>query len=214
MKRGVPRRWLRGAVIGLGAGIVALGASYLPLADTYENRTFDVRARMFADPRRAHPGIVAVVVDQKSLDQVAAPRTAGGLEQGWPWPRDFHAGLVRYVTDAGARAVVFDFVFSERSIYTQVGVAEDDAAFAEATRDRPVVQAAVLTREAAAGDRAWAPGLRDAALARRLGAVPAGHFNKATVPIPPLLQAARGLGWIGFDPDDDGVARAMRPAGA
>ena len=121
MKGGDLRRWLRGAVIGLGAGIVALATVHLPLAETYENRTFDVRSRLFADARRADPGIVAVVVDQKSLDAIATPRAAGGLEQGWPWPRDFHAALVRYLTASGARAVVFDFVFSERSIYTQVG---------------------------------------------------------------------------------------------
>src|SRR5207253_7483856 len=147
MKGGDLRRWLRGAVIGLGAGILALAAVHLPLAETYENRTFDLRSRLFADARHADPGIVAVVVDQKSLDAVSAPRASGGLEQGWPWSRDFHAGLLRYLIASGARAVVFDFVFSERSIYTQVGVADDDTAFAEASKGQRVVQSIVLTRE-------------------------------------------------------------------
>jgi adenylate cyclase len=211
MKGGDPRRWLRGAVIGVAAAILALAAVHLPLAETYENRTFDVRSRLFADARRADPGIVAVVVDQKSLDALARPRDAGGLEQGWPWPRDFHGALVRYLAAAGARAIVFDFVFSERSIYTQVGVADDDAAFAEASKGQRVVQAIVLTREAGpAADRASA--LRDAPLTRRIPAPRDGTFDKATPPIPPLLASAAGIGWIGFDPDDDGVARAMRPA--
>src|SRR5687768_8836341 len=105
MGDGELRRWLRGAVIGLGAGLLALAAVHLPLAETYENRTFDVRSRLSADPRGADPGIVAVVIDQKSLDAVAAPRGSGGLEQGWPWPRDFHAALVRYLSAAGARAI-------------------------------------------------------------------------------------------------------------
>jgi adenylate cyclase len=213
MKGGDRRRWLRGAIIGFSGGIVALAAVHLPLAETYENRAFDVRARLFADARRADPRIVAVVVDQKSLDAVAAPRAAGGLEQGWPWPRDFHAGLVRYLAASGARAIVFDFVFSERSIYTQVGVADDDTAFADAARGQRVVQAVVLTREAGpAADRAWAPALRDAPLTRVLPAVSADRFDKVTAPIPPLLGTAAAIGWIGFDPDDDGVARAVRPA--
>jgi adenylate cyclase len=213
MKGGDLRRWLRGAVIGLGAGIVALAVVHLPLAETYENRTFDVRSRLFADARRADPGIVAVVVDQKSLDAIATPRAAGGLEQGWPWPRDFHAALVRYLTASGARAVVFDFVFSERSIYTQVGVADDDTAFAEAAKGQRVVQSVVLTKEAGpAADRAWPPALRDAPLTRRLSTAPDDRFDKATAPIPPLLATAAAVGSIGFDPDDDGVARAVRPA--
>ncbi len=212
MRDGDLRRWLRGAVIGLGAALLALAAVHLPLAETYENRTFDVRSRLFADPSRADRGIVAVVIDQKSLDAVAAPRDSGGLEQGWPWPRDFHAALVRYLSAAGARAIVFDLVFSEPSIYTQVGVADDDTAFAEASTGQRVVQSIVLTREAgSAADRAWAPALREAPVARRLSAAPEDRFDKATLPIPALLAAARTLGWIGFDPDDDGVARALRP---
>ena len=213
MKGGDRRRWLRGAVIGIGAGILALAAVHLPLAETYENRTFDVRTRLFADARRASPGIVAVVIDQKSLDIVAASREAGGQEKGWPWPRDFHAGLVQYLTAAGARAVVFDLVFSEQSIYTREAVVDDDAAFAEASQGQRVVQSLVLAHEAGpAADRAWPAGLREVPLTRRLDAAPDARFDKATTPIAPLLRAAAAIGWIGFEPDDDGVARAIRPA--
>jgi len=210
--KGDKRRWLRGAVIGLGAGVVAVGASHLPLLENSENRAFDLRSRIFADNKRADPNIVAVVVDQKSLDALAKPRAAGGLEQGWPWPRDFHAGIVQYLTKAGARAVVFDFVFSEKSIYTQVGVADDDTAFAEASRGQRVVQAIVLTPEGnATADREWAQGMREAPLTRRVFPAPASRFDKATPPIPPLLRTAAAVGSIGFDPDDDGVARAIQP---
>src|SRR5437762_1055807 len=213
MKGGDPRRWLRGAVIGVAAGIVALAAVHLPLAETYENRTFDLRSRLFADARRADPGIVAVVIDQKSLDAVAAPKENGGLDFGWPWPRDFHAGLVRYLTAAGARAIVFDVVFSEPSVYTRAGVTDDDTMFAEATKGQRVVQSIMLTRESGTTpDRAWSRALRDAPLTRRLATAPADRFDKATPPIPPLLGAAAAVGWIGFNPDDDGVARTLRPA--
>ena len=213
MKGGDRRRWLRGAVIGIGAGILALAAVHLPLAETYENRTFDVRTRLFADARRASPGIVAVVIDQKSLDIVAKPTDAGGLNWGWPWPRDFHAGLVQYLSAAGARAIVFDFVFSEPSVYTRVERADDDTAFAEASQGQRVVQALMLTQESGpSADHTWAAGLRDVPLMRPLAAAPDTHFDKATLPIPQLLRSAAAIGYIGFEPDDDGVARAIRPA--
>jgi adenylate cyclase len=213
MKGGDPRRWLRGAVIGVAAGIVALAAVHPPLAETFENRTFDLRSRLFADARRADQGIVAVVIDQKSLDLVSKSKDEGGLQWGWPWPRDFHGMLVRYLTAAGARAVVFDLVFSEPSVYTRGGFAEDDVAFAADTKGKRVVQSIMLTRESGTTpDRAWPPGLRDAPLTRRLAAAPGDAFDKATPPISELTTSSAAVGWIGFNPDDDGVARALRPA--
>jgi adenylate cyclase len=212
--KGDKRRWLRGAIIGLGAGVVAVWASLLPLLENSENRSFDLRSRIFADPQRADPNIVAVVVDQKSLDEVSRPSAEGGLgmEHGWPWPRDLYVLLVQYLMQSGARAVVFDYVFSEKSIYTRVGVADDDTAFAGASQGQPVVQSIMFTKEARANaDRAWPPALREAPLTRRESPPPATRYDKATPPIPPLLRSAAAVGSIVFEPDDDGVARAIRP---
>jgi adenylate cyclase len=209
-------RTLNGALIGLVAGVAAVGAAYTPLLETWERRTLDLRTRAFADPSRADPRIVAVVIDQRSLDAIAAPRAAGGLEQGWPWPRDYYAAVLDYLFASGARAVAFDLVFSERSIYTQLEVADDDRTLAAATAGRPVVQSVMLTREALEGpglhaDRAWPAGLLGDARVRRLTAPPAEPYNKATLPVAPLYGAAAGLGWIGFEPDDDGTCRSVLP---
>ena len=213
--KGDKRRWLRGAVIGLGAGVVAAWASLLPLVENSENRSFDLRSRLFADPQRADPNIVAVVVDQKSLDALAKPQTEGGHEKGWPWPRDYHALLVQYLMQSGARAVVFDFVFSETSIYTRESITDDDMAFARASQGQPVVQSVMLTKEARAhADRAWPRALREAPLTRRVSPPPAERYDKATPPIPPLLRSAAAVGAIVFEPDDDGVLRAIQPLAA
>jgi adenylate cyclase len=210
--KGDKRRWLRGAIIGLGAGIVAVWASLLPLFENSENRSYDLRSRIFADQKRADPNIVAVVVDQQSLDVLGKPQKEGGLDQGWPWPRDYHALLVQYLIYSGARAIVFDFVFSEKSIYTTHEITDDDAQFARASQDHPVVQSIVLTKEPLAfADRAWPPALREAPLTRRVSPPPATRNDKATPPIPLLLRSAAAVGSIGFEPDDDGIARAIRP---
>ncbi|HEV8143932.1 MAG TPA: adenylate/guanylate cyclase domain-containing protein [Methylomirabilota bacterium] len=209
--KGDKRRWLRGAIIGLGAGIVAVWASLLPLVENSENRSYDLRTRIFADQKRADQDIVAVVVDQQSLDVLAKPQKEGGLDQGWPWPRDFHALLVQYLIYSGARAIVFDFVFSEKSIYTKHDITDDDAQFARASQGHPVVQSIVLTKEPLAfADRAWPPALREAPLTRRVSPPPTRN-DKATPPIPPLLRSAAAVGSIGFEPDDDGIARTIRP---
>jgi adenylate cyclase len=209
-------RTLAGALLGLAAGAVAVGAAYTPLLETWERRTLDLRTRAFADARRADPRIVAVVIDQRSLDAIAAPRAEGGLEQGWPWPRDYYAAVLDYLFASGARAVAFDMIFSERSIYTQLEVADDDRALAAATAGRPVVQSVMLTREALEGpglhaDRAWPPELLGDARVRRMKAPAVDPYNKATLPVEPLYGAAAALGWIGFEPDDDGTCRSVLP---
>ena len=210
------RRALVGTALGLAAGALALALSGVPFMEMVERRSLDARTRLFADPRRADPAIVAVVVDQRSLDAIAGPRERGGLEQGWPWPRDFHAAVLQYLFASGARAVAFDLVFSEPSVYARLGVADDDEALADAGRGRPVVHAVVLTREAedratSLADRAWPEALRGPTPARRLAAAPPAAFNRATLPVPPLTRSAR-LGWIGFEPDEDGTCRSVRLA--
>ena len=156
-----------------------------------------------------------MVIDQRSLDIVAAPPPEG-LRQGWPWPRDFYAAVVNYLFDSGARAVAFDMIFSETSIYTQQDLANDDKALAAATAGRPVVQSVMLTQEALEGsglhaDRAWPAGLLGDARVRRLKSAVIEPYNRATLPVEPLLGSAAALGWIGFEPDDDGTCRSILP---
>ena len=43
---------------------------------------------------------------------------------------------------------------------------------------------------------------------------PAERTNKATLPVAPLIGATAALGWIGFQPDEDGTCRSMLPAAA
>ena len=213
--KGDLRRWLRGAVIGVAAGFLALAATHLPLAETYENRSFDVRARLFADPTQASRDVVAVVIDQKSLDVIGRPKSEGGtIGWGWPWPRDFYAYVVDYLVYSGARAVVFDLLFSEPSVYMhRLEDVEDDTALAKATSRRPVVHAVMLTQESVArADRTWKANFRQTArTARRVDGITGEPFNKATLPIPEILEATSALGSITFTPDDDGVLRTVWP---
>src|SRR5690349_16295493 len=50
--------------------------------------------------------VVIVYLDLHSFD-------AEKQDPSLPWPRDLHAKLLRRLTKAGARAVVFDIVFSQ-----------------------------------------------------------------------------------------------------
>jgi adenylate cyclase len=217
-RRAAVRRGLRGAAIGFWAAAIAVAAAHLPLLEKWERATYDVRMRAFLAPGSADRDIVAVVIDQTSLNVIAAPRDKGGLEQGFPWPRDYYAVVLRYLLHAGARAVAFDLLFTEPSIYTRLGVAEDDEELgrsAAAGGDGTVVHAMQLTRETTRGvvehaDEAWPAALRPGRFTRAAGPG-AADFNKATLPVAPLVAAVHGLGWVGYEPDADGVFRGLRP---
>ncbi|HEY2993691.1 MAG TPA: CHASE2 domain-containing protein [Methylomirabilota bacterium] len=213
------KRTLAGALIGLVAGAVAFGLGYTPLFESWERRTLDIRSRLFADARHADPRIVAVVIDQRSIDVIAGPREAGGREQGWPWPRDYYGVLADYLVKSGARAVAFDLIFSERSIYSRMDVMPDDRDFADRTAGKPVVQSVMFAYAPPDGsesppDRTWPDGLLSDRGTRRLARRPLESFNRATLPVPPIIGAAAALGWIGFAPDEDGICRSMLPAAA
>jgi adenylate cyclase len=212
-------RTLAGALIGLVAGVAAFGLGYTSLFESWERLTLDIRSRIFADARHADPRIVAVVIDQRSIDIITGPREAGGREQGWPWPRDYYGMLADYLLKSGARAVAFDLIFSERSIYSRLEVMPDDRDFADRTAGKPVVQSVMFGYAVPDGsegppDRAWPDGLLSDRGTRRLARRPVDPFNRATLPVPPIIGAAAALGWIGFAPDEDGICRSMLPAAA
>ncbi len=215
--RSTARRLLVGGLIGLAASAVAAAAAATRVVETYERRLLDLRTEAFARRERANSRIVAIVIDQQSLDVIAAPPERGGLNHGWPWPRDYYAAAVSYLFAAGARAVGIDLVLSEESIYTRLGVGEDDKALAEAITGQPVVLSTMLTHERAGSarfaDREWPKPLVENGRSRAVKEL-APDYNHASLPVEPLARASRRLGWIGFEPDVDGVCRSIRPAAA
>ncbi|MEO5611683.1 MAG: EAL domain-containing protein [Sphingomicrobium sp.] len=56
-------------------------------------------------PSRASGDIVFVAIDDRSLGTVGR----------WPWPRRYHAALVDKLTAAGAKSILFDVTFENRS---------------------------------------------------------------------------------------------------
>ena len=87
----------------------------------YRLKTLDVLFRRVPLPA-ASPQVVVVTVDQPDLDFF---KTQGVT---WPWPRQLYAPLIDYCRWAGAKAVIFDILFTEASSYGP----EDDQKFARA----------------------------------------------------------------------------------
>jgi CHASE2 domain-containing sensor protein/signal transduction histidine kinase len=120
----------------------------------------------------ASDDVVIVAIDEQSLEALGR----------WPWPRELHARLVEQLTLAGARAIVFDVLFSEPDRSDPDG-------------DNHLIQAV------AASDRVFMPVILEQS---RLGGM-----LVETMPLPAMANVAVGLGHVHMDLDADGIARGV-----
>jgi adenylate cyclase len=159
-----------------------------------------------AVPLRPPSDRVAVVeVDERSLAQVGR----------WPWPRDRTAELLDRIRALGGAAVGLDILFSEAEgggTGGSAALSASDGALVAALGSGTVVLGYAFTFDQAV-ERPCR--LHPIGLSRGAGPAPAG--GAPTVPratgvlcsLAPLVDAARGSGFLNASPDRDGVLRRM-----
>ncbi len=198
---------------GLLAGVVAAACAGLldraGLAARWDNPLSDWRARLLAKPSTATEQVKLILLDQYSLDW-------GSKEMGlsWPWPREVYGPLLDYLKRNGAKAVVFDVLYTEPSAY---GVADDEALGAAAGRFGNFVGAVFLGKQT---DQAvkWPEGVPAnpisiegwPGLAKRT-AESELISPGAAFPVPEVATNAAWLANVREVPDGDGVFRRAMP---
>ena len=142
----------------------------LNLGQTLENHGLDFwyRLRPYSSPP---PEILIVAIDEHSFQD---------LKKAWPWPRSYHAKIVRKLKAAEARLIVFDVLFAEPTN------PEDDQLFTDAIREAGNV---ILASTVEFSESAQA--------ASQIMVQPFGPFRKA----------ALDLGLTLVTPDSDGIVR-------
>ncbi|NQU95114.1 MAG: CHASE2 domain-containing protein [Candidatus Omnitrophica bacterium] len=80
----------------------AISLSYFRVLDNYELETLDIRFRL-RPPIPVNKNIAIIEIGDDTIDKLGK----------WPISRKYHAALVDALTQAGARAIVFDVFFSE-----------------------------------------------------------------------------------------------------
>jgi len=193
---------LRGAALGLGIGLAILLLNEAGLFKSMEWKSWDWRLRTFSDPGRASPEIVILLVDQQSLDFYEQD----GLS--WPWPRQLYAAAVQFCHAGSARAIVFDVLFSENSVY---GL-EDDLAFGQAISLAGNVDLAAFmsAKETSLQDTTGQAILRQHAI--QIPGFPESKVvarSSVTLSVEEILSPARSLGNVSFAPDADGIFRRL-----
>ena len=204
-----PRRFFLG-LMGTLVILAVLGPlSLTGTLDSLEFRGLDWLERHWTNPAHLSPDIVMVYVDQKSIDFIKQ-----SMHLGWPWPRDLYGLIAGHLKAGGAKALIFDSIFSEPSVYAETY--GDDATLAQALADWPRVILSFTLHEQAKEDAAESRDIdqrlnpKALTFSREGGPAPK-VFASATLPIPPFEKNAWGLGFINIEPDSDGVVRRMRP---
>jgi len=197
----IRNKWYRGLGCGLVAFLFSLLSSSSGPLRVLEWKTWDLRQRTWAQPEKASPEIILVLIDQPSLDFYA--------QQGisWPWPRQMYAAVLDFLRLAQAKAVVLDLILSEPSAY---GV-EDDRLLAEAIKRQGKTFLSFGLSQSPPSKQISHPALLSRFSLTLTESQPAGvvETKSALLPLPELLAAAHGAGNILFLPDDDAIFRRL-----
>lgn len=197
----VTRRILTGLLVGAAISGIFAALQWGGRLDTWEAKTYDWRVSTAArfDPQDSR--VVMFYVDQASLDFMK------GNAIGWPWPRALYADVLRFCKAGGARAVVFDIIYSEDSVYG----AEDDAAFAAGLAEAGNgILAVFMSQKSKTAIQEVASVTHKSVVMVAGGGAPITDYpGFMALPIPPLQAAARGFGNVQLAPDGDGIYRRM-----
>ncbi len=147
-------------------GVVSL--FYFRSLDRFELVTYDYRMILRGE-RPSEPQIAVIEISDESIKKIGR----------WPWTRDWHAAMVKALTELGAKAIVFDVLFSESDDPTK------DQIFSQVIADSKNVYLAEVVHPEAEGEA------------------------RLTASLPEFSQNARAAGHINLRPDIDGVMRRI-----
>ena len=212
--------WRSYVLVVVGAYLLALSVNALlaPLRGNLENLVFDQYQRWKPRPYDFSQPVRIVDIDDELIHLIGR----------WPWSRRKMADLVEALVKANVAGIGFDYLFSEQdSVDTDKGAcasagsarsadqaercaerANGDSALAQAVQGRPVVLGVYLTPTHNGAQAS----LTTKAGFSFVGDPPndfVGHFNGVLAPIPELNDAAAGLGFLNWLPDNDRVVRRV-----
>src|SRR6476661_4276069 len=127
----ISRRWWAAAAIAVACSALGLilwaPVRVLGVVRTLDNVFYDSLYRLRGIESKQDGPIVIVTVDEPSIADIGKR-----WHKGWPWPRDYWGKIVSYLDSAGAKAIAFDVLFNQYSVYNPDGRDDDDRKFADA----------------------------------------------------------------------------------
>jgi len=163
----------RGLFAGVAASAIAVALLYLGIFHPVEYQLYDQNFHLFWTDQNTSE-IVVIGIDPTSLASIGK----------WPWPRMFHAEVIRQAARDGAKVIGVDVGFIEPDRYSP----EYDVELTEAMAEAGNVVLPVLVEQRGSGE--------DARL-------------EWTKNIPELTQNVRASGHVHIDSSEDGIVRKV-----
>ena len=126
------RSLLSGAAVGVVVGLLAAVFAIVrpAMLEGTEAATYDRRARAVKRAADASKSIVLLDIQESDIESAE-----NGFDLTWPWPRSVYGTIAAYCKKAGAKVVVFDWLFQDRGR----GDIPDDEEFAKTIRETGIV---------------------------------------------------------------------------
>ncbi|HAP35335.1 MAG TPA: hypothetical protein DCQ28_05115, partial [Bacteroidetes bacterium] len=171
-----------------------------------ELNALDIQFRIAQNTRTPDSNIVIVTIDQNSLQFFKQ----NSHKTSWPWPRDFYALTTGYLAKSGAKAIIYDFQFSEpdQDRVNSSG-AENDRSFADAMKSAGNVYLATILAKQEEADQPGDSLIKYSSLTSKVEQTQQFKFDKSYSPLIGFQEAAKSVGVVNFALDDDGVCRRL-----
>ena len=197
-----PFRTIVSAVVGL---LAAYFIAFSAIGKIIELNALDVQFRITQNSRTPDTNIVIVTIDQNSLQYFK--RTAF---TSWPWPRDFYANATNYLAKSGAKAIIYDFQFTEPDEDRAGSVGEyNDSLFAAAIKNAGNVYLATILTKQEKEDQPGDSLVKFQSTRSPIVETQKFEFDKSYSPLIPFQEASKSVGVVNFVPDEDGVCRRI-----
>jgi len=196
------KKWYSGLVCAVLISFLVVILQRFSFMQILEAKTLDARFSIIEPPEKAFEDIILVGIDDSSLKYFSD----NGIS--WPWPRNFYAYLLDYLTDSGVKSVIFDLLFYQPDIdRTESDTTETDEAFAHAIQaNGNVTLASQLTREDLGTHFDLSRFYLDL---NKKDNITLSPFNGILAPTKPLLLETHQLGVVNVQPDADGIIRRV-----
>ncbi len=196
------KKWYSGLAVAFLISFLIVILQRFSFMQILEAKTLDSRFSINDPPEQVSEDIILVGIDDSSLKYFSD----NGIS--WPWPRDFYAHLLGYLTDSGVKSVIFDLLFYQPDIDRgESDATETDKAFAGAIHaNGTVVLASQLTQENLGSHFDLS---RFYLHLNKKDSITLNPYNGILAPIESFLHATRHLGIVNVEPDADGIIRRV-----